>query len=77
MEPARAVGGHGGGDRALLDDLFGDDAGVADPLHRRADYRAGGWSILTGIAANVSIETGKTIRIADLVTGLDLPDTAA
>lgn len=77
VEPARAVGGHGGGDRALLDDLFGDEAAVADPLHRRADYRAGGWSILTGIAANASIETGKTIQIGDLVTGLDVPDTAA
>jgi predicted dehydrogenase len=63
-----AEGGHGGGDALLVRDLFGPPA--PDPLRRRADHRAGAWSILTGIAANRSIETGMTVRIADLDAGI-------
>lgn len=51
--------GHGGGDELLLRDLFGKPA--PDPLGRAADHRAGIWSILTGICANMSMETGRTI----------------
>lgn len=75
LEPARASGGHGGGDRAMLDDLFGPASGASDPLQRRADYRAGAWSILTGIAANLSVEEGRAVQVGDLVSGLDWPDT--
>jgi hypothetical protein len=56
----------------LLADLFGAEA-VPDPLGRRADHRAGGWSILTGIAANESIATGDRVEVASLVDGLALP----
>lgn len=66
-------GGHGGGDRLLLQDLF-DPAAPADPYLRAADYRAGAYSILTGVAANESMATGQPVRIGDLVTGLDRPD---
>jgi len=64
-------GGHGGGDALLLEDLFGK-AKRPDPLGSRADYRAGAWSVLTGIAANKSIATGKMIVVADLAP--NLPD---
>jgi hypothetical protein len=75
FEPAYEVpieeteGGHGGGDQRLVDDLFGPPS--HDPLGLRADHRAGAWSILTGIAANRSIDGGAPVRVRDLITGLD------
>ena len=36
--------------------------------------RAGAYSILTGIAANGSIEEGQAVRIPDLVRGIGYPD---
>jgi len=64
-------GGHGGGDTLLLDDLFLPEPAV-DPLKRAAGPGAGAYSILTGVAANESIKTGKVIKIKDLVP--DIPD---
>ena len=58
--PAYAVevwtgeGGHGGGDGPLLADIFALEE-TADPYQRAADYKAGAYSILTGIAANESM----------------------
>jgi len=70
--PVYAAGGsHGGGDERLLADLFGADE--PDPLGRAADHRAGAWSILTGIAANRSIETREAVFVEDLVRNLELP----
>lgn len=57
-------GGHGGGDRKLLDDIF-HGAGN-DPLKRAAGPLDGAKSILVGIAANKSFETGELIKIEDL-----------
>ena len=37
-------------------------------MMRRADYRAGAYSILTGIAANISMRTGMPVKVDDLVT---------
>ena len=45
-----------------------------DPLLRSADCRGGAWSILTGVAANRSMESGKSILIEDLVPDIPLPD---
>lgn len=59
------AGGHGGGDERLLHDLFvgaGDD-----PLHRAAGVADGARSILVGIAANQSFNTGQPVRLADLI----------
>lgn len=68
-------GGHGGGDDVMLDDIFNPDKKF-DKYYRHADHRAGAYSILTGIAANASIQTGKNIRIAELVKGVGMPDYA-
>jgi len=66
-------GGHGGGDRVLLDDLFAVTP-PPDPAGRRADYRGGAWSILTGVAANLSMEEGRVVHISELIHGLDMPE---
>ena len=57
--------GHGGGDARLLQDVFmpGDD----DPLGRAAGHLDGARSILTGIAANKSMETGLPVDVRGLV----------
>ena len=53
-------GGHGGGDNAMLADLFGEPGD--DPLQRAADHRAGAMSILTGIAGNISIQQQRQVN---------------
>ncbi len=60
-----AEGGHGGGDELLLQDLFQPQES-ADTYQRRADHCGGAWSILTGIAANRSIERGAPVRAREL-----------
>lgn len=60
------VGSHGGGDAVLLDDIFLDNP-PADRFHRAASHVDGAMSILTGIAANQSIRTGKAVDIDSLV----------
>jgi hypothetical protein len=45
-----------------------------DRYRRAADYRGGAWSILTGVAANRSMERGRPVRIDELVHGLAEPD---
>lgn len=58
--------GHGGGDRLLKDKIF---AGVTtDPFNQAAGVRDGALSILVGIAARTSCETGKPVKIADLTS---------
>jgi len=65
VEVEEGVGGHGGGDPVLLNDIFGKPA--EDRFQRAADHRDGARSILTGIAANRSIRTGQAVNIAELV----------
>ncbi len=60
-------GGHGGGDPVMLEQIFAPDP-PADPFHRAASHIDGAASVLLGIAANKSIETGTLIRTSDLVT---------
>ena len=71
VEVRTGEGGHGGGDVVMLADIF--NGGGDDPLMRSADYVEGAYSILTGIAANKSFETGQAVMVADLVTGLGEP----
>jgi hypothetical protein len=58
-------GGHGGADRVMLEQIFSPNP-PADPYHRAASHLDGAASILTGIAANESIATGRLIQIDDL-----------
>lgn len=58
-------GGHGGGDSRLQDKIFKNPE-AADPYKHSAGVRDGAMSILIGIAARNSIETGEPVRIASL-----------
>src|SRR5579875_702590 len=58
-------GGHGGADPILLEQLFSPNP-PADPFMRAASHIDGAASILVGIAANESMQTGKLIAIDDL-----------
>ena len=59
-----APGAHGGGDVLLRDMIFGD-GDIPDPLGQCADSFAGVASAMIGIAANESIENGKTVDITE------------
>jgi len=69
----QASGGHGGGDDPLLEAVFDPNA-PPDKYLRAADQRAGAYSILTGIAARKSIQTGRPVEIADLCHDIGRPD---
>jgi predicted dehydrogenase len=69
----KGEGEHGGGDPVMLDMLFDPDGAAEDKWRRQADFRAGGWSILTGIAANRSLIVKGPVVVADLVDGLEVP----
>ncbi len=58
-------GGHWGGDRMLMNQLF-RDFGASDPLHQLAGTRDGVISMLVGVAARKSIASGGPVRIEDL-----------
>jgi hypothetical protein len=64
-----AEGGHGGGDDLMLKDIFSPGESL-DPYGRAADQRAGAYSILTGIAAYHSIDSGLPVKIEDLEAGV-------
>ncbi|MCA6073247.1 Gfo/Idh/MocA family oxidoreductase [Fulvivirga sedimenti] len=57
--------GHGGGDERLHAQIF-EHPEIKDPFDRAAGSRDGAMSILIGIAARTSIETGNPIRISSL-----------
>ncbi|MBX6357907.1 MAG: Gfo/Idh/MocA family oxidoreductase [Micromonosporaceae bacterium] len=69
--------GHGGADARMTAALFGGESTQqpsgssgpppADPLGRRATERDGAKSLLTGLAANASLERGQPVRVADLL----------
>jgi len=65
MKQPRAEGDHGGGDKRLLEDLFGVKG--PDPLGRRAGSRAGAMSAGIGICANLSMASGNTVRVGDIL----------
>jgi predicted dehydrogenase len=61
-------GGHGGADRRMTAVLLG---GKTDPMGRSATARDGALALLTGLAANRSLQTAGPVRVADL---LHLPE---
>jgi hypothetical protein len=71
--PWTGEGSHGGGDTAMLKDIFSATP-VLDKYLRASDERGGAASILVGIAANRCLETRSAVKIADLVPGLVRPD---
>jgi hypothetical protein len=73
VEVWKGEGGHGGGDTLMLHDIFSPGK-TPDKYLRCADQRAGAYSLLTGVAANLSMSSGKEIRIDDLVTDIGMPD---
>ncbi|MET1016314.1 MAG: gfo/Idh/MocA family oxidoreductase, partial [Leifsonia flava] len=68
-------GAHGGGDALLLADVFRGPS--ADPLGRPSDYTDGLRSVSVGIAANLSLETGLPVQIAELAIGHPALDSVA
>ena len=58
-------GGHGGGDPAVLNDLFGTHG--PGQLNCAASHIDEAMSILTGIAANHAMRMGEVVRVRDLV----------
>jgi predicted dehydrogenase len=68
------TGGHGGGDPILLTDVFNPEGAPKDKYLRAADQRSGAYSILTGVAANVSMAEKRPVRIDELVEPIEQPD---
>ena len=68
VEIEKGIGGHGGGDTVLLNDIFGTPE--PDRFKRAASYVDGAMSILTGISANKSIASRLPVNPLELV---DLP----
>jgi len=62
-----AKGGHGGGDRRLLDRIF---YGVkdGDPLGYMAGSRDGAMSVLVGAAANISVKENRPVDIPGMTS---------
>jgi predicted dehydrogenase len=58
-------GGHGGGDPLLQEQMFAA-APAPDPLGRSACHEQGAASVLIGIAANRSLETGAPVPVSSL-----------
>ncbi|MET9846515.1 Gfo/Idh/MocA family protein [Streptomyces ossamyceticus] len=65
VKVATGEGGHGGGDARMLADLFGDR--VPDELGRAADAVDGARSLVTGLAANRSLETGAPVAAREVL----------
>jgi predicted dehydrogenase len=63
--------GHGGGDERMLAELLGD-AGP-DPLGCAADHDAGLQALLTGLAANRSLATGRPVSVGELLAEIGEP----
>jgi predicted dehydrogenase len=59
--------GHGGADARMTGALFAGAAALPDPLGRSATARDGALALLTGLAANESLATGRPVEVADLV----------
>ncbi|EPE24642.1 NAD(P)-binding Rossmann-fold containing protein [Glarea lozoyensis ATCC 20868] len=66
IEVQGGLGGHGGGDPVLLNDLFGENV-EEDRFGRAADHIDGARSILTGIAANKSLRTEGVVWVKDIL----------
>jgi predicted dehydrogenase len=62
-----AAGSHGGSDRIMLQELFGENP-PADPFLRAATHVDGAAAILIGMSANESMATGRPVVCDDLLS---------
>lgn len=67
LEVPKAEGSHGGADPVMLGYIFNPEGMEPDRYGRASDHVAGAWSILTGIAANASIESGSLVHIPSML----------
>jgi hypothetical protein len=51
----------------MLGHIFDKENVAEDIYDRSSDHVMGGWSILTGIAANMSIESGNLVDIDSML----------
>lgn len=65
IEIAKLPGGHGGGDALLQRQMFPENP-PADSFHRSAGHEQGAASLLIGVAANQSIQTGERVNLDEL-----------
>ncbi len=65
VDAPQAAGGHGGADPLMLEQIFSPTP-PPDPLERSASFMDGAASILVGIAANMSMESGEMVDVAEL-----------
>ena len=74
IEAWTGKGDHGGADPVMLGFLFDPNA-EPDRYNRGSSHIDGAWSILSGIAANASMASGKTIDVDELLAanGISLP----
>ncbi|GIF26043.1 putative dehydrogenase [Actinoplanes tereljensis] len=63
LQPHRREG-HGGADHRMTAVLLG---GQTDPMNRSATARDGALALLTGLAANRSLQTAEPVRVSDLL----------
>ena len=64
--PEASGGGHGGADPVMLEQIFHPNP-PDDPFNRAASHLDGAASILLGISANRSIETGRPVKVEELL----------
>lgn len=76
VEVPSGEGGHGGADPVMLEQIFASNP-VPDPYHRAASHIDGAASVLVGISANRSMQTGQLITIDDLFPLPEKPVFAA
>ncbi|QLF71536.1 Gfo/Idh/MocA family oxidoreductase (plasmid) [Peteryoungia desertarenae] len=67
LDVPKAKGNHGGADPVMLGYIFDPEGMEPDRYGRASDHVAGAWSILAGIAANASIETGSLVNIQSML----------
>jgi predicted dehydrogenase len=65
---------HSGGDNKMLERLFAEPDGAADPYRHFADSRAGAYSIAVGVAANRSIAAARPVDIAEVLGAFGRPE---
>lgn len=65
-------GDHGGADPVMLGYMFDSEGVGPDPYNRGSTHVDGAWSILTGIAANVSMAENRLVGVDELLAENDI-----